>query len=273
MNKENKMKVAILGTGNLGSSILKGLMNSELRDNIFISATKRKWVKKPFSDANNLQCITDNNLAVKDADVIIFAVQPEQFYSLAKEVKNKIKGKIIISTITGLTLSGMEEVLGKEQKLVRSMPNTAIAVSQSMTCLSYNGNEESIKTAENIFNTLGKTLIIDDELMQAATVLGASGIAFWMRLIRATTQGGIQLGFDAKEAKFIAVQTCLGAASILQKQPEAHPENEIDKVTTPKGCTIKGLNQMEHKGMSSALIHGLVSSYEMISQIKEKIDS
>jgi pyrroline-5-carboxylate reductase len=101
--------------------------------------------------------------------------------------------------------------------------------------------------------------------------LGASGIAFWMRLIRATTQGGIQLGFDADEAKSIAVQTCLGAASILADNQHAHPESEIDKVTTPKGCTIRGLNEMEFRGLSSALIRGLTASYEMISQIKEKM--
>ncbi|VAW26521.1 Pyrroline-5-carboxylate reductase, partial [hydrothermal vent metagenome] len=118
-----------------------------------------------------------------------------------------------------------------------------------------------------------ETLIIDDQLMQAATVLGASGIAFWLRLIRATTQGGVQLGFDADEAKAIAVQTCLGAASILANNPHAHPESEIDKVTTPKGCTIRGLNEMEYRGLSSALIRGLTSSYEMISHIKENIEA
>ena len=119
---------------------------------------------------------------------------------------------------------------------------------------------------QTIFNCVGETLMIHEELMQSATVVCASGIAFWMRFIRATTQGGVQLGFDAEDAQHIAVQTCLGAASLLAKNGD-HPEREIDKVTTPKGCTIAGLNEMEHNGLSSALIKGLVTSFERISSI------
>ncbi len=267
----NKIKIAIIGTGSLGFSIVKGLLDSPLKDKIQLIATKRKLPEIPLVKSEHVLFTTDNVLAVESSDVIIFSVQPGQFPLVVEQVKSLLKNKVIISTITGLTLNTLEAMLGNECDIIRSMPNTAIAVSQSMTCLSYHGNGESIKTAQLIFNTLGKTLIINDELMQAATVLGASGIAFWMRLIRATTQGGIQLGFDAHEAKAIAVQTCLGAASILAENEKAHPESEIDKVTTPKGCTIRGLNEMEYRGLSSALIRGLTSSYEMISQIKNDI--
>lgn len=147
------------------------------------------------------------------------------------------------------------------------MPNTALAVQQSMTCLSTNGGSNRLDEVQAIFSALGETIIINDELMQAATVLGASGIAFWLRLIRATTQGGIQLGFDAPEAQKIAVQACLGAASLLS-EGKAHPESEIDKVTTPMGCTITGLNEMEHMGLSSAVIKGLVASFNKINELK-----
>jgi len=103
--------------------------------------------------------------------------------------------------------------------------------------------------------------------MQSATVIGASGVAFWMRLIRATTQGGIQLGFEAEAAQKLAVQTCLGSAKLLSER-QSHPEAEIDKVTTPMGCTISGLNEMEHQGLSAALIQGILSSYHKINEIK-----
>jgi len=268
----NKTKIAIIGTGNLGFSIIKGLLVSPLKDEIQIVATKRKLPNPPLVKSELVYFTTDNALAVESSEVIIFSVQPGQFAEIVGQVKPLLKNKVIISTITGLTLEALKDAIGKDCAIVRSMPNTAIAVSQSMTCLSYSGDKKSIETAQAIFNTLGKTLIIDDELMQAATVLGASGIAFWLRLIRATTQGGIQLGFDADEAKAIAVQTCLGAASILAGNAQAHPESEIDKVTTPKGCTIRGLNEMEYRGLSSALIRGLTSSYEMISHIKENIE-
>ena len=103
--------------------------------------------------------------------------------------------------------------------------------------------------------------------MQAATVVCASGIAFWMRLIRATTQAAIQLGFEAREAQELAMHTCEGAANLLITNGD-HPEQEIDKVTTPKGCTIEGLNEMEHKGLSSSLIQGMVTSFKKINSIK-----
>ena len=105
--------------------------------------------------------------------------------------------------------------------------------------------------------------------MQAATVLCASGIAFWMRIIRAMTQGGIQLGFEAREAMKMSTFTALGASSLLLDN-NSHPEKEIDKVTTPNGCTIKGLNEMEHKGLSSSIIQGLVASFEKINEMSKK---
>lgn len=111
-------------------------------------------------------------------------------------------------------------------------------------------------------------MLIEERLMKAATVLAASGIAFFMRYLRAATQGGIQLGFDAEDSQSIAVQTAKGAALLLQLS-HSHPEQEIDKVTTPEGCTIAGLNEMEHQGLSSALIKGILTSFEKINTIKK----
>ena len=162
----------------------------------------------------------------------------------------------------------MEGIVGQEQFVIRAMPNTAIAVGKSMTCLCSNEKgSQRIKVAEAIFNRLGTSIIIPEGQMQAATVVCASGIAFWMRLIRATTQAAIQLGFEANEAQELAMHTCEGAANLLITNGN-HPEQEIDKVTTPKGCTIEGLNEMEHKGLSSSLIQGMVTSFNKINTIK-----
>jgi pyrroline-5-carboxylate reductase len=111
---------------------------------------------------------------------------------------------------------------------------------------------------------LGKVVVIDEKLMDAATVLGACGIAYALRYIRANIQGGIEIGFDAATASLIAAQTVKGAAELLIKTGR-HPEQEIDKVTTPKGCTIAGLNEMEHQGFSSSLIKGISASFEKIT--------
>ena len=162
----------------------------------------------------------------------------------------------------------MEEKLGGNYPIIRSMPNTAISVGKSMTCLCCNRTgEKRIAIAEAIFNGLGTTIKIAEKQMQAATVVCASGIAFWMRLIRATTQGGVQMGFDADESMRMSMFTALGAASLLI-ETDSHPETEIDKVTTPQGCTITGLNEMEHQGLSSSLIQGLMASFEKINEIK-----
>src|SRR6476620_12648886 len=124
---------------------------------------------------------------------------------------------------------------------------------------------EQVNYVSSLFNQLGVSIPIDEKLMDAATVLGACGIAYALRFIREATQGGIEIGFDARTASLIAAQTVKGAAELLL-QKGTHPEYEIDKVTTPKGCTIAGLNEMEHQGFSSSLIKGLVASFEKISK-------
>ena len=146
------------------------------------------------------------------------------------------------------------------------MPNTAIAIQQSMTCLAVaNVSQAQQDFVHELFNQLGRTVIIDEKLMDAATVLGACGTAFAMRYIRANIQGGIEIGFDAQTAALIAAQTVMGAADLLLKTG-SHPEKEIDKVTTPKGCTIAGLNEMEHQGFSSSLIRGITVSFNKIGK-------
>ena len=171
---------------------------------------------------------------------------------------------ILVSVVTGVTIKEIEETIKKKLAVCRAMPNTAIAIQESMTCLSFNevaGTQ--VNSVKELFSVLGKVTVIDEKLMDAATVLGACGTAFAMRYIRANIQGGIEIGFDAVTANLIAAQTVKGAAELLL-QKGTHPEQEIDKVTTPKGCTIAGLNEMEHQGFSSSLIKGIATSFNKI---------
>ena len=262
------MKIAIIGAGNLGQSIAKGLLLHKTAETLYV--TKRNLAEiSDFKVHNNVVITSDNIEAVKNSNVLIFAVQPAHFEGVLKEIKPSLTNKhIIISTITGYAIAKIEAELGARQAIIRAMPNTAIAVGKSMTCICGNATAENrIDIAQEIFNNLGHSLIIPESQMQAATVVCASGIAFWMRLIRATTQAAIQLGFDAKEAQQLAMFTSEGAASLLIESGK-HPEEEIDRVTTPKGCTIEGLNEMEHKGLSSSLIQGMVASFNKINAIK-----
>ncbi len=264
------MKIAIIGVGNLGRSIAKGLLLNNSIASLYL--TKRNTESlKDFEEYPNVTITSDNLLAVEQSEILIFAVQPAHIESLLKELSPVITEKhIVISTITGFLLADMETILGTDQPIIRAMPNTAIAVGKSMTCICSNEKgENQIEIAKSIFNSLGTSISIPENQMQAATVVCASGIAFWMRLIRASTQAAIQLGFDAKEAQELAMHTCEGAASLLISTGN-HPEQEIDKVTTPKGCTIEGLNEMEHKGLSSSLIQGMVTSFQKINAIKKE---
>lgn len=266
--KKKFMKIAIIGTGNLGLAIAKGLVMSNSVTSLYLTKRDTQSISK-WSEHKEITVTTDNREAVRQSDILIFAIQPRHFAGILENIKDLLTEKhILVSTITGFKVPQMAAIVGDDQFIIRAMPNTAIAVGQSMTCLCSNElGKKRVAIAEAIFNKLGTTMVIPEEQMQAATVICASGIAFWMRLIRATTQGAIQLGFDAQEAQELAMQTCLGAASLVIKSGN-HPEAEIDKVTTPKGCTIQGLNEMEHSGLSSSLIKGIVASYDKINSIK-----
>ena len=171
---------------------------------------------------------------------------------------------ILVSVVTGVLIKDIEDSIKKKLPVCRAMPNTAIAIQESMTCLSFNNaTEKQTGYVKDLFSVLGKVTIINENLMDAATVLGACGTAYAMRYIRANIQGGIEIGFDAATASLIAAQTVKGAAELLLEKG-SHPEQEIDKVTTPKGCTIAGLNEMEHQGFSSSLIKGIATSYNKI---------
>ena len=262
------MKVAIIGAGSLGQSIAKGLLINNVVSSLYLTKRNTDSLSK-FNEYKEVVLTSDNREAVKNADILIFAVQPRHFNRILESIQPLLTDNhVLISVITGFSIAKIETIVGASTSIIRSMPNTAASVGQSMTCLSSNTKgKEKVELAKTIFNSLGVSMEIPEEQLQAATVICASGIAFWMRLIRATTQGAIQLGFEADEAHKLAMQTCFGAASLLNESGN-HPEAEIDRVTTPGGCTIEGLNEMEHQGLSSSLIKGINKSFDKINQIK-----
>ena len=260
------MKIAIIGGGNLGTAIAEGLIKSKFCKTSEITVTRRNTSINPLKPLG-IDIVSDNSAAVKRSDVVILAVKPFQTIELLKTIKKDLSaGKILISVVTGVTLHEIEEASDKKISLFRAMPNTAISIQESMTCLCHqHAKDKDIKYVEELFSKLGKVVFIDEKLMEAATILGACGTAYAMRYIRANIQGGIEIGFDAATASLIAAQTVKGAAELLLVK-KSHPEQEIDKVTTPKGCTIAGLNEMEHRGFSSSLIRGVVASYQKIAK-------
>jgi pyrroline-5-carboxylate reductase len=264
MNK----KIAIVGGGNLGTAIAEGLIQSGFVLPKHILITKRNIQTLHELERKGVLVSDKNEEAVRYADLVILAVKPFQVNDVLSSLKKEFKegNHILVSVITGISIEHISGIIGKKISIVRAMPNTAIAIQQSMTCIAAKDiSEEQLQYVMDIFNQLGKSVKIDEKLMDAATVLGACGTAFAMRYIRANIQGGIEIGFDATTANLISAQTVKGAAELLLTKG-SHPEQEIDKVTTPKGCTIAGLNEMEHRGFSSSLIKGLVASYDKIAK-------
>ncbi|MEM7551629.1 MAG: pyrroline-5-carboxylate reductase [Bacteroidota bacterium] len=263
-------KATIIGAGNLGLAIAKGLVKANKFEASQITLTRRSTASIDYLSKDGFALSTNNSKAVAESDIIFLCVQPKQIEGVINEIREALNSeKTVVSVATGVKTPELTKLLSKEVTVIRAMPNTAIAVNQSMTCIcgADGTSENHLEEVKNLFDSVGKTLVINEELMQAATVLGASGIAFFLRYIRAATQGGIQMGFDSDEANFIAVQTAIGASSLIQAF-ENHPESEIDRVTTPRGCTIEGLNEMEHQGLSSAVIKGIMASFHKINDIR-----
>jgi pyrroline-5-carboxylate reductase len=261
-----KSRIAIIGGGNLGSAIAEGLIKSKFVSASQITITRRNLEPLQPLKAQGAKITSDNKKAIEESDVIIVALKPYNVVEILGGLKECFDPSkhIVISVVTGIFLKDLASIVDHGVPIFRAMPNTAIAIQESITCLcNQGGTADQVAYVSDLFNQLGVSINIDEKLMDAATVLGACGIAYALRFIRASTQGGIEIGFDAKTANLIAAQTVKGAAELLLKL-NRHPEEEIDKVTTPKGCTIVGLNEMEHQGFSSSLIKGIGASYDKI---------
>jgi len=261
------MKIGIIGAGNIGMAIAKGLVSQQViaPSNLYLSRKRNGLLSDQLRDGFQ---VSDNLSLVSECDIILLAVLPGQAREVILELKDVFHrgNKILVSVVSAVSIQELKEWSGNKMPVVRIMPNTAAEFGASMTCLA-GEEEEAVMQVKKIFDPLGQTMVIKEQLMPSATILAACGIAFFLRFIRAVSQGGIQIGFHAEEAGKIAAQTALGAAELLMRT-ENHPELEIDRVTTPMGCTISGLNEMEHFGLSSAMIKGIVKSYSEISDLK-----
>lgn len=261
-------KIAIIGGGNLGVAITEGLIKSRFISPSQITVTRRNVDALKSLNDLGVNTTSNNQEAVQNSNIIIVALKPYNVKEVLESLKKFFQPKqhVVISVVTGVLLKDLTSIIDGGVPIFRAMPNTAIAIQESVTCLCHQGaSNEQVNYVTELFSHLGISINIDEKLMDAATVLGACGIAYALRFIRASTQGGIEIGFDAKTANLIAAQTVKGAAELLLKL-NRHPEEEIDKVTTPKGCTIAGLNEMEHQGFSSSLIKGICTSYEKIGK-------
>lgn len=263
--KMNNMKIAIIGAGNMGGAIAAGLAKGKIvkSGNIICTARTQKTLDKIKAIDPEIAVTTDNIMAVKEADVVILAVKPWLMENVISGFREHAapSGKIFVSVAAGITLDQLctwvSPARPSEVCSFRAIPNTAASVLASMTFIaSANADAEQIRLVTDIFDEMGCTMYVEERLIPAGTALASCGIAFAMRYIRAASEGGVEIGFRPEEARKIVEYTVKGAAELLLANG-GHPEEEIDKVTTAGGITIKGLNEMEHEGFTSAVIKGL----------------
>ena len=281
--KENKInKISIIGAGRLGFSIAKGLIKSKQYQPSDIILNRRNVELLKESNSFGFQIEANQQSAIEKSDLIILSIGPKDLKSFFKDNSIEINSsQVLASTIAGVSIDDIEKeylIANKsiEFSIFRVMPNIAVELCESMTCLSMKNSSDNNdyqrdlmnrKNVLNIFSKLGMAKVIEEELIGAATALCGSGLAFFLRSIRAAAHGGTEIGFHADEALALAAQTAKGAASLVNDSND-HPELQIDKVTTPKGITISGLNEMDHSGFSSAMIHAIVKSAEKLNKIK-----
>lgn len=258
------MRIAIIGAGAMGGAVASGLLAyGGGRYSVTVSNPSAAPLEKLAREG--AEVTHDNRQACRGADIVIVAVKPWIVETVFDEIKTVVDCDrqsvvVIAAGLTGAKLSGWLENEGRSPRLLIAMPNTAVSVAQSMTFIVPVDSDEAVTAAvTGIFDCLGETMVIDEAHLPAATALASCGIAYAMRYVRAAVEGGVELGFKAAAAQKMVVQTLRGAAALLDL-PGAHPESEIDKVTTPGGITIRGLNEMEHAGFSSSVIRGLKAS-------------
>lgn len=259
------LKIAIVGAGNMGGAIARGLAQSSMKLQLAVSNPSMGKLEVLQQEYPAIQISQDNKEVVEGADLIILAVKPWKMEHVAAEIKPFLdySSQMVASVAGGIGLEQMAGWFGRDgllPPLFYLMPNTAVAVRQSMTFIASKGaavrQEELLLT---LFRELGDVMLLEERLMNAGMALASCGIAYAMRYVRAAMEGGVELGFYPDEAKRVVLQTMQGAVSLLQATGR-HPEAEIDCVTTPGGITIRGLNEMEHAGFSDSVVRGLRAS-------------
>lgn len=259
------LKIAIIGAGNMGGAIARGLSQGKLvrSKNIRVSDISQANLDAIKAFAPEITVSNSNEEIIAGADIVVLAVKPWLVWTVVEAIESKIdyKEQIIVSIAAGVDFEQLTKFLDTDATIFRVIPNTAIDVLQSVsTIASFNASKEEEELIVSLFAELGKAFLVPESQLNAFMSLSSCGIAYAFRYIRAATEGGVEMGIYPNVAKEVVIQTLRGAIDLLEAN-DSHPEVEIDKVTTPGGITIKGLNEMEANGFSSAVIKGLNASH------------
>ncbi len=259
-NTKRNMNITIIGAGNIGGALARGWSKANHDTRITVSGVHWEKLNKIKDDCPDVDIMTDDCRAIQTADIIIIAVKPWQVETVIGDIQPNLKTtQILISLAAGVTLAQLQELMTKHQcpqlPLFYIIPNIAAEFCESMTFITAAAGVDThtINKVEDLFKQVGDVFVCAEKLVAPGMLMASCGIAYVMRFLRVQTEAGVEMGFYPKDALKIAIQTMKGAAELLHQTGE-HPEAAIDRVTTPGGYTIKGLNEMDHAGFNSAVI-------------------
>ncbi len=255
------MKVAIIGAGNMGGAIALGMAKGTIVNakNIVVADPSKANLDRLIQQVPEMNTTANNAEAVKDANIVILAVKPWLVEIVLKDLPLK-EQQILVSIAAGVSTEKLAGYTNNGMTIFRLIPNTAISQMASMTFVtSNNATKEQQQLILDIFNEMGLAMPIQEKDMGAATALASCGIAYALKYIHAGMQAGIEMGIYPKDAMTMVAQSMKGAAELILNN-DTHPATEIDKVCTPGGITIKGINELEHNGFSSAIIKAMKAS-------------
>ncbi len=263
-------KLALIGAGKLGEGLLSGLLSSQLIPSGKVVATVAHQPRADYlSEKYDLKAHTDNSQAVAGADLVLICLKPQQVKGFLHEVKKELgRDALIISAAASVTTSLIERELGRSARVVRAMPNTPCLIRQGMTALARGAHatDEDVKVAQEIFASMGRAVVVDEKHMDAITGLSASGPAYVYMIIESLAEAGVKLGLPRELSTELSAQTLLGASALVLHTGE-HPAKLKDVVTTPAGCTIDGLLELEAGGLRVTLIKAVVRAAERAREL------
>ncbi|MFO7716634.1 pyrroline-5-carboxylate reductase [Desulfosarcina sp.] len=269
----NNKIIGMIGTGNMGNALIDGLIRSGATraENIICSDASERQLA-PVREKYQVVTTTDNVAVVKAADIIIYAIKPQIMAGVLKETAEYLDmSKLIISIAAGVPLAAIESLLKKDLRLIRVMPNVAVAVREGATAVAAGGHaaKEDVKLAMAIFDSVGKTIFLkENDLMDAITGLSGSGPAYIFMIVDALADAGVKVGLSRKDALLLSSQTILGAAKLLL-ETNAHPGQLKDSVTSPGGTAIAGLHTLEKGGLRTTLINAVEAATNRSKELGE----
>lgn len=260
----------MLGAGKMGGILLNAFAQSGLLDRNQITATVAHADRATTIEAKlGIRCTTDNLRAAQEADLIVLGVKPTQMTELVREIAPAlVNGKLLISIAASVTTDAIEKAAGTEVAVIRAMPNTPATLGAGMTALVRGrfATPEQMQIADRMFRTVGRVVEVDEKHMDAVTGLSGSGPAFLYIILEALAEAGVNVGLPRDVATQLAAQTAYGAARMVL-ETGAHPALLKDEVTTPAGCTVDGILELEAGGLRVTLIKAVKRATERAREL------